>query len=185
MSSRAFNIADHMKNLQGTRTLASGAKIVGADADSIQAPGLITSAGGGDNTSFATELNSNIKGAINATGSAPIYAGRAFANFDGTSVTNVSGEDRCTIRSSGNISKIVRVGTGKYKVVFTTALPNANYAVVGNHAEDGEDYGNYGAGSRISIHNRPVRTVNEFYMSTYVDSTGFYNMRQLDIIVFG
>ena len=58
MSSRAFNIADHMKNLQGTRTLASGAKIVGADADSIQAPGLITTAGGGDNTSFNTGLAS-------------------------------------------------------------------------------------------------------------------------------
>ena len=56
MSSRAFNIADHMKNLQGTRTLASGAKIVGADADSIQAPGLITTAGGGDNTSLNTGL---------------------------------------------------------------------------------------------------------------------------------
>ena len=58
MSSRAFNIADHMKNLQGTRTLASGAKIVGADADSIQAPGLITTAGGGDNTSLNTGLAS-------------------------------------------------------------------------------------------------------------------------------
>ena len=58
MSSRAFNIADHMKNLQGTRTLASGAKIVGANADSIQAPGLITTAGGGDNTSLNTGLAS-------------------------------------------------------------------------------------------------------------------------------
>jgi len=58
MSSRAFNIADHMKNLQGTRTLASGAKIVGADADSIQAPGLITSAGGGLNSSLNTGLAS-------------------------------------------------------------------------------------------------------------------------------
>ena len=57
MSSRAFNIADHMKNLQGTRTLASGAKIVGADADSIQAPGLITTAGGGLNSSLSTTLS--------------------------------------------------------------------------------------------------------------------------------
>jgi len=54
MSSRAFNIADHMKNLQGTRTLASGAKIVGADADSIQAPGLLTVAGGGVNANLST-----------------------------------------------------------------------------------------------------------------------------------
>ena len=163
--------------LVGNLDVPTSYKITGTDADSIQAPGLITSAGGG--------LNTSIKGAINATGSAPIYAGRAFANFDGTSVTNVSGEDRCTIRSSGNISKIVRVGTGKYKVVFTTALPNANYAVVGNHAEDGEDYGNYGAGSRVSVHNAPARTTSEFYMSTSVDSSGFTNFKTLDIIVFG
>ena len=163
--------------LVGNLDVPTSYKITGTDADSIQAPGLITSAGAG--------LNTSIKGAINATGSAPIYAGRAFANFDGTSVTNVSGEDRCTIRSSGNISKIVRVATGKYKVVFTTALPNANYAVVGNHAEDGEDYGNYGAGSRVSVHNAPARTTSEFYMSTSVDSSGFTNFKTLDIIVFG
>lgn len=156
-------------------------------------------------SSNTVTLNSgvDIKPAINASGTAPIYACRAFANFDSNDTSsanplsfsntdainhgasNSAGETLCAIRSSGNISKVVRVASGKYKVVFTTALPNANYAVVGNHAEDGEDYGNYGAGSRVSIHNRPVRTVNEFYMSTYVDSTGFYNMRQLDIIVFG
>ena len=87
--------------------------------------------------------------------------------------------------ATGNISKIERVETGKYKVVFTTALPNVNYAVVGNHAEDGENYGNYGAGSRVSIHNVPARTTSLFYMSTSVDSSGFTNMRQIDIIVFG
>ena len=114
-------------------------------------------------------------------GAAPIYAARAYANFDATdtssanplSFTNTSatnhgasnsaGETLCAIRSSGNISKIERVATGKYKVVFTTALPNANYAVVGNHAEDGENYGNYGAGSRITVHNAPARTTSEFY----------------------
>ena len=67
MSSRAFNIADHMKNLQGTRTLASGAKIVGADADSIQAPGLITSAGGGDNTSINSAIGSATGATFNGT----------------------------------------------------------------------------------------------------------------------
>ena len=145
----------------------------------------------------------DIKGAINASGTAPIYACRAFANFDAIDTSsanplsfgntdainhgasNSAGETLCAIRSSGNISKIVRVATGKYKVVFSTALPNTNYAVVGNHAEDGEDYGNYGAGSRVSIHNRPAKTTSEFYMSTTVDSSGFTNMRQLDIIVFG
>lgn len=147
--------------------------------------------------------STDIKPAINASGTAPIYACRAFANFDSidtssanplsfsnTSATNhgasnSAGETLCAIRNSGNISKVERVATGKYKVVFTTALPSANYAVIGNHAEDGENYGNYGAGSRISIHNVPARTTSEFYMSTTVDSGTFTNMRQLDIIVFG
>ncbi len=63
------------------------------------------------------------------TGSAPIYGCRAWVNFDGTTVTNVGGEDRCTIRGSGNIAKVVRNGTGDFTVYYTTALPDASYAV--------------------------------------------------------
>jgi hypothetical protein len=66
------------------------------------------------------------------TGSAPIYGCRAWVNFDGTSVTNVGGEDRCAIRASGNVSKVVRTGTGYYRVHFTTAMPDANYSVCGS-----------------------------------------------------
>jgi hypothetical protein len=63
------------------------------------------------------------------TGSAPIYGCRAWVNFDGTSVTNVGGEDRCAISANGNVSKVVRNSTGDYTVHFTTALDDANYAV--------------------------------------------------------
>jgi hypothetical protein len=66
------------------------------------------------------------------TGSAPIYGCRAWVNFDGTSVTNVGGEDRCAIRASGNVSKVVRTGTGYYRVHFTAAMPDANYSVCGS-----------------------------------------------------
>jgi hypothetical protein len=52
-------------------------------------------------------------------------------NFDGTSVTNVGGEDRCAIRASGNVDKVVRSSTGVYVVHFSTALPDANYAYFG------------------------------------------------------
>jgi hypothetical protein len=63
------------------------------------------------------------------TGSAPIYGCRAWVNFDGTTVTNVGGENRCTISASGNVSKVVRNGTGDYTVHFTTAMEDAAYAV--------------------------------------------------------
>lgn len=71
-----------------------------------------------------------IKKALNADNSPPIYACRAWVNFDGTSGSTVDGEFRCTIRASGNVSKVVRNSTGNYTVSFTTAMPDANYATV-------------------------------------------------------
>ena len=62
-----------------------------------------------------------ITGALNATGSAPIYACRAWVNFNGTGTV--------AIRASGNVSSITDNGTGNYTVNFTTAMPDANYAV--------------------------------------------------------
>lgn len=60
--------------------------------------------------------------ALNATGSAPIYACRAWVNFNGT--------DTVAIRASGNVSSITDNGVGDYTVNFTTAMPDANYAAV-------------------------------------------------------
>jgi|688.fasta_scaffold624154_2 hypothetical protein len=71
-----------------------------------------------------------VKKALNADNSPPIFACRAWVNFDGTAGSTVDGEFRCTIRSSGNVSKIVRNGAGDYSVFFTTAMPDANYATL-------------------------------------------------------
>jgi hypothetical protein len=60
-----------------------------------------------------------ITDALNAGGSAPIYACRAWVNFNGTNGS---------IRASGNVSSVTRNGTGDYTVNFTTAMPDANYA---------------------------------------------------------
>ena len=59
---------------------------------------------------------------LNASGSAPIYACRAWVNFDGTGTV--------AIRASGNVSSITDNGVGDYTVNFTTAMPDTNYAVV-------------------------------------------------------
>lgn len=61
-------------------------------------------------------------GGLNATGTAPIYAARAWVNFNGTGTV--------AIRASGNVSSITDNGVGDYTVNFTTAMPDANYAVV-------------------------------------------------------
>ena len=61
------------------------------------------------------------------SGSAPIYAARAWVNFNGTSTV--------AIRASGNVSSITDNGTGDYTVNFTTAMPDINYSVAGTSKE--------------------------------------------------
>lgn len=65
-----------------------------------------------------------LKGGLNATGTAPVYACRAWVNFNGTGVV--------AIRASGNVSSIADNGVGDYTVNFGTALPDASYSVMGS-----------------------------------------------------
>jgi hypothetical protein len=58
-----------------------------------------------------------------ASGSAPSYSARAWVNFNGAGTV--------AIRASGNVSSITDNGVGDYTLNFTTALPNANYAIEG------------------------------------------------------
>jgi hypothetical protein len=72
---------------------------------------------GTDNTKAISPLR--LREGLNASGSAPIYACRAWVNFNGTGTV--------AIRASGNVSSITDNGTGDYTVNFTTAMPDANY----------------------------------------------------------
>lgn len=94
----------------------------------IDGSGTITglSAGGLPDSSITTADIANA--AITAakldgaqSGSAPIYAARAWVNFNGTGTV--------AIRASGNVSSITDNGTGDYTVNFTTAMADANYSV--------------------------------------------------------
>lgn len=64
----------------------------------------------------------NINSAQFATvsGTAPIYACRAWVNFNGTGTV--------AIRASGNVTSITDNGAGDYTVNFTTAMPDASFA---------------------------------------------------------
>jgi hypothetical protein len=87
----------------------------------------------GDASITAAKINGVAKDASGnnlSVGTAPVFGCRAWVNFDGTAGSTVDGEFRCTIRASGNVTKVVRNGTGDYTVTFTTAMPDANYAVM-------------------------------------------------------
>lgn len=65
----------------------------------------------------------------NASG-VEVYTAKAWVNFNGTGTV--------AIMASGNVSSITDNGTGDYTVNFTTAMPDANYAMMGS----GDNTGN-------------------------------------------
>lgn len=75
--------------------------------------------------------DSRAKTALNASGTAPIYACRAWVNFNGTGTV--------AIGASGNVSSITDNGVGDYKVNFITAMVDTNYAVT---TSDGDRFNN-------------------------------------------
>ena len=69
-----------------------------------------------------SNIETQVKTATNSSGSAPVYAARAWVNFNGTGVI--------AIRGSGNVSSITDNNTGDYTVNFSTSMPDSNYSVV-------------------------------------------------------
>ena len=69
------------------------------------------------------------------SGSAPVFGCRAWVNFDGTKDSTGAASTANTarlIRASGNVTSVVRNGTGDYTVNFTNAMADANYCTAIN-----------------------------------------------------
>ena len=82
--------------------------------------------------------NTTLRTELNATGSAPIFACRAWVNFNGTGTV--------AIRASGNVSSITDNSTGNYTVNFTTAMEDVNYAFTSTSVG-----GTYSSGSATGV----------------------------------
>ena len=102
-------------------------QVGGVDSVTFNSDGILAGsykAGSIIDTDLTLGANSvPVKAALNATGSAPIYACRAWVNFKGTGTVE--------IRASGNVSSITDNGTGDFTINFLTAMPDADYAVAG------------------------------------------------------
>jgi len=77
-------------------------------------------------TGISSYADSDALSLLNASGSAPVFAARAWASFNG-GTSPAAG----TIQGSGNVSSVTDNATGQATINFTTNMPNANYAVVG------------------------------------------------------
>ena len=122
-------------------------------------------------------LLGGMKTHLNAAGIAPIYACRAWVNFDGTGAVS--------IRSSGNVSSITDNGVGDFTINFTTAMPDANYAVAGVTGNADVTASPAAASIRaqtgeITTTSCRVRTVNHFINS----AATAYDMPYNSVIIF-
>ncbi len=92
---------------------------------------------------------------FNASGSAPVYACRAWVNFNGTGTV--------AIRASGNVSSITDNSTGNYTVNFTNAMPDTNFGV----SITGGSTGTFGTvGFEGSAGSGPIRTTSSVRFET-------------------
>lgn len=128
-----------------------------------------------DDTRFVTpkKLLAGVKNHLNASGNAPVYACRAWVNFNGTGTPS--------IRASGNVSSITDNGIGDYKVNLITPMPDTNYALSGFATwTDSQAAGLVSQTSSYapSVNYVPIRTVNSNHGS------GFYDPVVVTVAVF-
>jgi hypothetical protein len=112
-------------NLTGAVTSVGNAASLGSFT-SAQLLGALTDETGTGANVFATSptlTTPNIDSAQFATvsGTAPLYAARAWVNFNGTGTV--------AIRGSGNVSSITDNGVGIYTANLTTAMPDTNGSI--------------------------------------------------------
>jgi hypothetical protein len=113
-----------------TRTIIAGVGLTGGGnlsqnrtIDGVTQDTATWEAGTGTTESLVSpaKVKAAVKPALNASGDAPIYACRAWVDFNGTGTVS--------IRASGNVSSITDNGTGDYTINFAVSMPS-NYAVV-------------------------------------------------------
>jgi len=129
------------------------------------APSKIQGAGG--TASIATVMN--------AQGAAPMFACRAWVNFDAT--RNASGgvdsaNTNRFIRASGNVTSVLKTATGTYEVNFTTAMPDTNYSfsgIVEDNSTTGDSY--------LGIANNSTQTVSTLGVKAFSASVSFDSAR--------
>ncbi|MBE0469606.1 MAG: hypothetical protein IBX55_08900 [Methyloprofundus sp.] len=134
-------------------------------------PAIATTAqaqAGTDNTTLLTPLK--LREGLNAPGSAPLYACRAWVNFNGTGTV--------AIRASGNVSSITDLGVGRYRVNFATAMIDADYAVIVGTGGTSEANGHY---QQIST---PISTTSCYAGSRNTNTVADFDPPNVSVNVF-
>jgi len=144
----------------------------GADIATVNSSGITMAAGKViSNSGISSYTDSDALTLFNASGSAPVYACRAWASWDINQ----------TILGSGNVSSITDNGVGRYTVNMTTAMPDVNYSITALGGDDST--------SQIGIYtgnntHTPLYTTSSFRIATSNYSGSFQDKDYNHIAVF-
>ena len=123
---------DGVLNVEGEVFIPSGATLGDLDAQlALKADTSYVNAQLVLKQNVLVANDAGVKTALNASGTAPIYACRAWVNFNGTGTI--------AIRASGNVSSITDNGNGDYTINFTTVMPDALYIPFLSHTGRSSD----------------------------------------------
>jgi hypothetical protein len=91
----------------------------------------------------------------NQTGNAPVYGCRAWVNFDAGRNSSGGADTANTsrfLRASGNVSSVLKLASGHYRVSLTAPMSDAEYAVFGGGSPS------YGLrpGSIVAVNSTPA-----------------------------
>jgi hypothetical protein len=100
----------------------------------------------------------SLRQGFNASGSAPVYACRAWVKFTGTGTVTIDG--------SGNVGSITDNGTGQYTINFTTEMQDTNYAVTEGSSKTSAAYATV---CRILSTTKSAFSVNYGQVNNYED----------------
>ena len=112
--------------------------------------------------------------ALGNVGTAPVYAARAWVNFNGTGTV--------AINASGNVSSITDNGSGSYTVNFTTALSDTNYAAVFGAKRLNQSANVSGAVAETFT--TAVRTTSALAITVGDSSSGFVDVTAVSVAIF-
>jgi hypothetical protein len=129
-----------------------------------------------------------IKKALNADNAPPIFACRAWVNFDGTRNEADTGAStngaNVKIRNNGNVASVLKNGTGDYTVTFTVAMPNENYAI-----QSALNLSGSGSTKVLYVHSlttgaESAPTASQFRVVSFVTGVGATDLSRVSLSVF-
>ena len=95
---------------------------------------------------------------------------KAWVNFNGTGTV--------AIRAAYNVTSITDNGTGDYTLNFTTAMPDLNYATIGQAWYSGV------TGALLAIVSPPVSTTSKQITTTNPGATGQVDVNHVSVAIF-